>query len=99
MSNDLQNEVFLFASTRRHTSTQGDWSSDVCASDLQALVIESGSKIKGGGIDHQRARVASGAEKLANHFVLSDRLGSGDFYGIVDRRADGDVRQQRRDIV
>src|SRR6266446_8860269 len=27
--------VFFFSSRRRHTSLQGDWSSDVCSSDLQ----------------------------------------------------------------
>ena len=31
-------EVFLFSSRRRHTSLQGDWSSDVCSSDLVSLV-------------------------------------------------------------
>src|SRR5205807_7709239 len=28
---------FFFASRRRHTRLQGDWSSDVCSSDLPAL--------------------------------------------------------------
>src|SRR6266446_9481013 len=28
--------AFVFSSRRRHTSLQGDWSSDVCSSDLQA---------------------------------------------------------------
>src|SRR5256885_13178471 len=29
--------VFFFASRRRHTRLQGDWSSDVCSSDLQLV--------------------------------------------------------------
>src|SRR5256885_10456342 len=29
--------VFFFSSRRRHTRLQGDWSSDVCSSDLAAL--------------------------------------------------------------
>src|SRR5256885_11179569 len=29
---------FFFSSRRRHTRLQGDWSSDVCSSDLQKLV-------------------------------------------------------------
>src|ERR1022692_1452073 len=29
--------VFFFSSRRRHTRLQGDWSSDVCSSDLLAL--------------------------------------------------------------
>src|SRR2546426_2560411 len=30
---------FFFSSRRRHTRLQGDWSSDVCSSDLEALQI------------------------------------------------------------
>src|SRR5256885_11841056 len=29
--------IFFFSSRRRHTRLQGDWSSDVCSSDLAAL--------------------------------------------------------------
>src|SRR5205807_3107073 len=31
--------VFFFSSRRRHTRLQGDWSSDVCSSDLQMKLI------------------------------------------------------------
>src|SRR5256885_12989785 len=31
--------LFFFSSRRRHTRLQGDWSSDVCSSDLQARII------------------------------------------------------------
>src|SRR5256885_13204280 len=39
--------VFFFSSRRRHTRLQGDWSSDVCSSDLppallRALAVELG---------------------------------------------------------
>src|SRR2546426_10177365 len=30
--------MFFFSSRRRHTRLQGDWSSDVCSSDLRASV-------------------------------------------------------------
>src|SRR5256885_3660840 len=33
-------DVFFFSSRRRHTRLQGDWSSDVCSSDLQAPQLE-----------------------------------------------------------
>src|SRR5207248_5405154 len=33
--------VFFFSSRRRHTSSYGDWSSDVCSSDLMAHGIRS----------------------------------------------------------
>src|SRR2546426_12159479 len=41
--------IFFFSSRRRHTRLQGDWSSDVCSSDLQdpqvsVFVREYGSK-------------------------------------------------------
>src|SRR5256885_5662903 len=32
--------IFFFSSRRRHTRLQGDWSSDVCSSDLIASVDE-----------------------------------------------------------
>src|SRR5688500_20364233 len=31
---------FFFSSRRRHTTLQGDWSSDVCSSDLVAGLVE-----------------------------------------------------------
>src|SRR5256885_9463636 len=31
----LQSWFFFFSSRRRHTRLQGDWSSDVCSSDLE----------------------------------------------------------------
>src|SRR5256885_17006783 len=31
--------IFFFSSRRRHTRLQGDWSSDVCSSDLGEIVI------------------------------------------------------------
>src|SRR6266581_5027742 len=33
-------EFFFFSSRRRHTRWTGDWSSDVCSSDLPALTCE-----------------------------------------------------------
>src|ERR1022692_4128330 len=32
--------VFFFSSRRRHTRLQGDWSSDVCSSDLLPALFE-----------------------------------------------------------
>src|SRR5256885_9884806 len=32
--------VFFFSSRRRHTRLQGDWSSDVCSSDLQQKIAQ-----------------------------------------------------------
>src|SRR5256885_11174861 len=37
VANDCCELSFFFSSRRRHTRLQGDWSSDVCSSDLHAL--------------------------------------------------------------
>src|SRR5256885_8173456 len=34
-TDDLRCFIFFFSSRRRHTRLQGDWSSDVCSSDLE----------------------------------------------------------------
>src|SRR5688500_19362415 len=39
--------VFFFSSRRRHTRLQGDWSSDVCSSDLQARRLDLGDQLVG----------------------------------------------------
>src|SRR6266581_4673146 len=41
---------FFFSSRRRHTSWTGDWSSDVCSSDLDAALKEA-ITIKGGAVE------------------------------------------------
>src|SRR5688500_19915597 len=35
---------FFFSSRRRHTRLQGDWSSDVCSSDLERLPVQSATQ-------------------------------------------------------
>src|SRR5256885_4684258 len=35
----LERDFFFFSSRRRHTRLQGDWSSDVCSSDLPGLLV------------------------------------------------------------
>src|SRR5256885_2888146 len=37
--------IFFFSSRRRHTRLQGDWSSDVCSSDLLACPISDPAEI------------------------------------------------------
>src|SRR5205807_5568655 len=38
---------FFFSSRRRHTRLQGDWSSDVCSSDLNGCPVSSGLTLGG----------------------------------------------------
>src|SRR5256885_5360063 len=33
-------DFFFFSSRRRHTRLQGDWSSDVCSSDLHVVTVQ-----------------------------------------------------------
>src|SRR5256885_10981651 len=47
----LDSVFFFFSSRRRHTRLQGDWSSDVCSSDLaMSLVMTFGKAFSGAGI-------------------------------------------------
>src|SRR6266566_9324813 len=40
---------FFFSSRRRHTRLQGDWSSDVCSSDLHALSVHDAERFAQAG--------------------------------------------------
>src|SRR6266581_1166920 len=58
---------FFFSSRRRHTRWTGDWSSDVCSSDL-ALVVQHGvdQRFQGGaavGADEEEISVRRDAER------------------------------------
>src|SRR2546426_8710036 len=74
--------VFFFSSRRRHTRLQGDWSSDVCSSDLVVGAGFMGSGIAGTAIaqagvdvrmkDADLPRVAKGL--AAAREILDDRL-------------------------
>src|SRR5256885_13002813 len=53
--------VFFFSSRRRHTRLQGDWSSDVCSSDLcRALVMPGTSAC---GLPSKPASLVLGSEE------------------------------------
>src|SRR2546426_6879177 len=43
---DFLLRVFFFSSRRRHTRLQGDWSSDVCSSDLRGLLGPAGAALQ-----------------------------------------------------
>src|SRR5204863_1525324 len=50
-----QAAVFFFSGRGRHTRSLRDWSSDVCSSDLDVLIIERENILARS--DHKRARV------------------------------------------
>src|SRR6267154_190656 len=72
---------FFFSSRRRHTRWTGDWSSDVCSSDL------GGGRMSGGMSDDQRARMRQTME-LAFTAPASLEIAAGD--SSVTLVADGD---------
>src|SRR3989454_5906903 len=48
---------FFFSSRRRHTRLQGDWSSDVCSSDLERVELGSFGQIETDGAIAMRVRI------------------------------------------
>src|SRR6266446_10629936 len=59
-------DLFFFSSRRRHTRLQGDWSSDVCSSDLEEVVVEREPVLRVGQIVF-RFGVGLGDEHAARH--------------------------------
>src|SRR5690348_17422134 len=59
---------FFFSSRRRHTSWPGDWSSDVCSSDLRCSDL--GPRLEPQG-DHRRHQAARADARIA--VVISNR--------------------------
>src|SRR5215467_15750762 len=70
--------IFFFSSRRRHTRLQGDWSSDVCSSDLIGLG-------GGGGPRMEVFRVLE---------VLADQLGADHLAVLRDQAAVRLMRKQ-----
>src|SRR2546426_5657846 len=81
---------FFFSSRRRHTRLQGDWSSDVCSSDLTLVnvLVERGTALAQGategrpGIVHRLDRDTSGLLVVAKSDLAHRRLA-----GAIERRA------------
>src|SRR5688500_19295563 len=65
---------FFFSSRRRHTRLQGDWSSDVCSSDLVLASIEPPSpvwQINGSGFDELNGPEGSSPVAIPIHCTPS----------------------------
>src|SRR5256885_3413308 len=93
-------EFFFFSSRRRHTRLQGDWSSDVCSSDL----LDRGEehwvvRVEGGvrGLDDLRAIVVAPAHEGRVAATVGDvatvRLGEATRNGAVSRDGRGEAVQ------
>src|SRR5256885_9507414 len=69
--------IFFFSSRRRHTRLQGDWSSDVCSSDLPGLAAEAdfagdGSYPFGAHCAVVEVDVETGDARLVRFFAVDD---------------------------
>src|SRR5256885_12123522 len=76
--------VFFFASRRRHTRLQGDWSSDVCSSDLVDVVVRVDGDVRGVPEKCLRAvRVESARSAVQVSGEDADDAGGGDFADLI----------------
>src|SRR6266568_6871516 len=66
------NLFFFFSSRRRHTRWNCDWSSDVCSSDLSAVLIRAGE------VAGAEVRAGSGPGKLRQALRLDRRQNGAD---------------------
>src|SRR3989454_7917243 len=83
--------VFFFSSRRRHTRLQGDWSSDVCSSDLNDDAIRAVSLIP--------AAVSEVISEARHHMPLREPAeeGEGVTYSTetgVEAEAEGDKKKK-----
>src|SRR5256885_7808491 len=78
---------FFFSSRRRHTRLQGDWSSDVCSSDL--FLRHSHISYPTGQDSSARTAHAYGVEALQATFIISPRgRVVASFLGAVSERSE-----------
>src|SRR5256885_8795100 len=87
---------FFFSSRRRHTRLQGDWSSDVCSSDLGDVGAGQADHIEGielGCIDGSRREIATQANftKIAHQ---ADRRATLEEFRSEERRVGKECRSR-----
>src|SRR6266850_3483132 len=96
LSVNSRSSLFFFSSRRRHTRLQGDWSSDVCSSDLgdDTLIGGSGRDVLIGGVGADRL-VAGGGDDLliAGRTIYDDDPQA--LRTILQQWASGDSYEQR----
>src|SRR5256885_11254155 len=88
---------FFFSSRRRHTRLQGDWSSDVCSSDLATIVREASGRGYGADIIIEATGVL---QALPEGFDMLRRGGQyvtcGHFTNVGDRSEERRVGKECR---
>src|SRR5256885_7492090 len=81
---------FFFSSRRRHTRLQGDWSSDVCSSDLLKL-----SRLGRAEMKKQQVDLTSLAQSIVAELRKADPARNVEVVIAPDLRAYGDERLLR----
>src|SRR5256885_3141614 len=86
-------DAFFFSSRRRHTRLQGDWSSDVCSSDLLALpdqrqTFDRDRQLTPAAHIFEEERRSTAAQNRAAHYL--------DWAEKVDLKAPGERSEERR---
>src|SRR2546426_8159109 len=74
---------FFFSSRRRHTRLQGDWSSDVCSSDLEHLAEEKHAREAGPRSPFRRKSSCAVSSRASSH--VASRNGSYQDGGVATR--------------
>src|SRR2546426_1785115 len=85
---------FFFSSRRRHTRLQGDWSSDVCSSDLDIPALTAAMEGLLADPDARR-RMGTAGRKVAETRFGRQRMVSEleDIYGVARGRTQGTAAQ------
>src|SRR5688500_20092072 len=88
---------FFFSSRRRHTRLQGDWSSDVCSSDLVVTIERTGEtgpeRAKHGLL---RALVANAVQGVSAGFTKQlDKIGRASCRERVERSGGGGAAERK----
>src|SRR3989454_8546576 len=60
---------FFFSSRRRHTRLQGDWSSDVCSSDLEEQAVRAREALKKAAVWKESASLPPAGDALYEHMM------------------------------
>src|SRR6266516_6813813 len=68
--------VFFFSSRRRHTRSYGDWSSDVCSSDLPDGAADSAGHLRAGPLARGNPAEGHAGGKLVRHGHPGGRAGA-----------------------
>src|SRR5205807_5169277 len=81
-----QMRLFFFSSRRRHTRLQGDWSSDVCSSDLAVTVYryDSSIRIDPPTVDLEK-RWSESLQRLSQEAQNGDPACRAEFFAAVQR--------------